>query len=194
MDRRRRRGDRKPKSSQIMAAIGLVETEFEIDALGRFERLFQLENGFVLHAFVRIDAPSGLRLAVDGRRDRPSAVARLAEGCFGAANADRFRSRGAISRSRCKAEFAEHEVAVFRASRAAIRQMFVGQGFESNRRDAIEIRRGLDAVSVGRWIFAAGENGMIVQARQLRPPCDCISAGSSTFHSTAFSRGRLQFA
>ena len=115
---------------------------------GQDKRLRQFEDGDVAHAFRRVNAPAGLRLAVNRRLHRPAAEAGLREVGARARDPHGLAAGG-------HGELREREVAVDGATGAFVRQAVVGQRLQPDRGDGARWRGGLDDVAVLRRILAA---------------------------------------
>ena len=77
-------------ADQVNAAVELFKNERQRHTGGRVDGLFQFKDGFVRPARLRINAPSGFWIAVEGLSDGPARLIEIGNrpvqfDCFGAA-------------------------------------------------------------------------------------------------------------
>src|SRR5437879_1252042 len=67
-------------ANQMAPAMGLLEFECQRDAARMAERLLEHEHGPVRFADLRVDAPCGCRVAIDGMGNRPTLLVKVGPG------------------------------------------------------------------------------------------------------------------
>ncbi len=121
-------GDRHPEvADRVGAAVELSQLDDESLARTEGHRLGEDEDGVVRPPLLRMDAPRGRRVAVDGVLDRPAVLVEV-----GARAGDRGQARRAALREDAGLELRQVEVAVGRPSGAAHRERIVGEEVESD--------------------------------------------------------------